>query len=525
MATYSKYTGLPWQADSISLIIGTAGTASFEFTNNSVLENLPDNSDAYLIPKYLRDMFLSTWDSIAFKPTYASGSNEEYIGIDSGLADNLTEKPNRDLTVNKIFLGKKSYTGTYSYSESADIMTSGLLSSDIDIFFYNTRLDNAYQNNTRIVILAGTDSAIYNSAPYIQTQLATTPSGSQSLSLDFFNRSGDIILLSQGIDSFGNNISSGGKIYINNIVFPSIGTSSNFQSIKGVDSKNLIQRNGELVWEAIAFPQTDYIGVTGSRLSINGNNIDLNSHSLEFTDSRMSSIKIGDVSYGSTFDRMSMADVIRKILYPYLPPICTISLANYSEYVEVGTYNNITLNYSITKRSEDTLPTRLINMIPNIYPGIANPTQYTISGTAKGVMIEPVGATTSNFTIKVNDGISTNSASTSVTGIYPYFYGFTSSSILTVSGLSSMTKVVEPKGDKTYDLVGSGNFFFAYDADYGPLTNIYNDLNINILGSFSNSTKILSSPTGLWSSKKYLVYKWENVSQIGPPSENFDFKY
>jgi hypothetical protein len=58
MATYSKYTGLPWQADSSALIIGTAGTASFEFTNNSVLDNLPDNSDAYLIPKYLRDMFL-----------------------------------------------------------------------------------------------------------------------------------------------------------------------------------------------------------------------------------------------------------------------------------------------------------------------------------------------------------------------------------------------------------------------------------------------------------------------------------
>jgi hypothetical protein len=88
-----------------------------------------------------------------------------------------------------------------------------------------------------------------------------------------------------------------------------------------------------------------------------------------------------------------------------------------------------------------------------------------------------------------------------------------------------MTKVVEPKGDKTFDLVGSGNFFFAYDADYGPLTSIFDNNAINIFSTFSSTTKILSSPTGLWTSKEYLVYKWSNVEQIGPPSENFDFEY
>jgi len=527
MATYTKYTGLPWQADSYTLIIATAGTASFEFTNNSVLDNLTDNTDSYLIPKYLRDMFLSTWDSTVFKTTSASGSNKEYIGIDSGLADDPTQKANRDLTVNKIFLGKKSYSGTYSYSESNDIMTSELLSSDIDIFFYNTKQDNnTYQYNTRIVILAGTDETIYTRAPYIQSQLVTTPGGSHSLAFDVVNNtSGDIILLSQGIDPFGNNISNGGKISINNIVFPSIGTSSNLESEKGLNKNNLINRNGELSWEKIIFPQTNYIGVTGSSLSINGNAINSNSYSLEFTDDRKSPIEIGNISIGSTFDRMSIADVLRNILYPYLPPTCTIALANSTGYVEVGTYPNISLNYSITKRTKSTLPTRFINMIPGTYPKITNSGQHTVYGTVRGLMVEPVAATTSVFTIKVSDGTSGNYATSSVSGIYPYFYGFTSSSTLTVAALSSMTKIVEPKGDKTYDLSGSGNFFFAYDADYGPLDSIYNHLDTNIFSTFSSTTKIISSPTGLWSSKEYLVYKWENVSQIGPPSENFDFKY
>ena len=525
MAVYNKYLGLPWESESSTLIISTASSTSFQFTNNSVLENLKDNVDGYIIPKYLRNMFISTWDSTVFKITTASGSNIEYIGIDSGIGDDLLEKPNRDLVGNKIFLGKKSYSGTFSYSESHDIMTSDLLLSDIDLFFYNTRPDDILQYNTRVVLLAGTNQLIYNVAPYIQSQVTLTSGGSYSLSLDLVNNSGDIILQSQGMDLFGNNLSNGGNVIINDIIFPTIGTSSLIETQLGLDKMNLIYRDGELTWDKISFPQVDYIGVTGSRLSINGSTINANSHSLEFTDERPCTIKIGDVSIGSTFDRMSIADVLRKIIYPYLPPSCTISLANSTGYVEIGTYPNISINYSITKKTENTLPTRLVNMIPGTYPGITTAGENTIFGVSRGVMIQPITATTSIFSVVVSDGISTNTATTSVSGIYPYFYGFTSSNDLTTLALSSMTKLVEPKGDKTYDLTGSGNFFIAYDADYGPLTSILDDLSIDIIGTFSSSVKILSSPTGLWSSKEYLVYKWENVSQIGPPSENFQFKY
>lgn len=525
MAIYTKYTGSPWQSDSSTLIIGTAigtGTQSFEFTNNSILENLKDNDEAYILPKYLRDMFISTWDSTVFKTTTTSGSSKEYIGIDSGLGDNLLEKPNRDLEINKIFLGKRSYSGTYSYDESYDIMTSNLLSSDVDIFLYNTRSDNNItQQSTRMIILAGSDETKHPNSPYIQSQVTTIPGGSQSLTLDILNRSGDISILSQGIDYFGNNISSGGKILINNIVFPSIGTSSQIP----IDNNNLIYRDGEFAWEKIEFPPTDHIGITGSLVNIFGSPVVSNSHSLEFNDSRPSPINLGDLSIGETFNNMSMADVLRKIIYPYLPPICTISLANNSGYVEVGTYPNINVNYSITKRTNNTLPTKLINMIPGTYPKIVSSGQTTVSGVARGVMIEPVTATTSTFTIKVNDGTASNSASVQVSGIYPYFYGFTSSNTLTVAVLSSMTKIVEYKGNKTYDLTGSGNFFFAYDSAYGPLTLIKDDLENNIFASFSVSTKMLSSPTGLWTSKEYLVYKWSDVAQIGPPSKNFDFEY
>ncbi len=523
MVIYDKYTGFPWQSTSSDLVVGTTNS-TFEFTNNVVLENLKENEEYYITPKYVRDAVLSLWDSTVFKPTYASGSNIEYIGIDSGLADDLSQKPNRDLEVNKILIGKRSYSGTHSYSTSHDIMTEKLISSDIDLFFHNTRDDvTVNQKSTRVVFLAGTDPGLFSSAPYMQAQVVTTLGGYHSLSFDFVNNNGNIKIYSLGIDNFGNNLNTGGTVSINNIVFPTIATSSsstgNILVTKGITGSSVLE------WENIKFPQTDHIGITGSKLNIFGSPVNLNSHSLEFTDSRPVPISMGDIGLGTTFNNMSIADVLRKIVYPYLAPTCTINLMNSSRYVEVGSYPNIQLAYSITKRTSPTLPTKLTNMIPSTYPAIKTLGQTTVNGVARGVVITPLTATTSTFTIKVNDGTGSNTASTSIEGIYPYFYGFTASNTLTVAALQSMNKIVEPKADKTLDITGEGNFFFAYDSDYGPLTSILNPENIEILGTFSATSKILSSPTGLWTSKEYRVYKWSNVSQIGPPSENFDFKY
>ncbi len=525
MAIYDKYTGQPWQSTSSPLIAATdSGTYSFAFTNNSLLEDLKDNEEAYIVPKYLRDMIISTWDSIPFKETTASGSSISYIGIDSGQADDLNVKPNRDLEVNKILIGKRSFTGTQSYTASADIMTSSLIQTDIDLYFYNTKPDIASQQRTRVRMLAGTNPNLHSFSPYLQSQIVTVPGGTQSSTMDIIAPIGDIHILSRGKDIFGNDTQDGGTVSMNGITFPTFGSSSNVSG--GLDKKNLIYRDGELFWEKIEFPQTDHIGITGSNLNIYGDPVSLNGMPLEFTDTRYVTSAIGDIQIGSTFDSMSISDVIRKIVYPYLPPMCALSLSpGQNQYLEVGTYPNISLSYTITKRSESTKPTKLINMIPSTYPAITAPGQIVISGTARGVVITPLMATSSLFTIKASDGQGSTIATASVSGIYPYFYGFTSSNTLGVAALSSMNKAVEPKGDKVYDVTGSGNLFFAYDYDYGPLSQILDPQNNNIIGSFSASVKILSSPTGLWASKQYRIYQLNGVPQIGPPSENYELIY
>lgn len=527
MATYSKYTGNPWQSTSSTLILATSsdGAYPYMFTINGDYEDLADNTSSYIIPKYLRDSILSTWDSIAFKETTASGSNVSYIGIDSGEADNLAEKPNRDLDVNKILIGKRSYSGTQSYTMSHDLMTADLINSDADIYFYNTRKDSSSQQSTRIGILAGAEPELHEFAPYVQTQVVTSPGGTNSGSLDIVANNGNIYVVSKAQDVFGSEMSYGATVSVNGIVFPSIGTSSAYESSSRTDNKDLVWRNGELAWEKIEFPMVSAIGITGSSFDIYGKT-SVNSQPIEFTDDRFVPSKIGDIDLGSTFRSMSVADVIRKLVYEYLAPSCTLSLsAGQPSYLEVGTFPSILLDYTLTKMTNPTKPTRLVNMIPSTLAPITAAGQISVSGQARGVVIAPLMATVSTFTIKASDGDKSNSASVSVAGIYPYFYGFTSSTVLNIAALSGMLKSVEAKGDKSYDITGSGNFFFAYDADYGPLSQILDPSNANIISSFSSSIRTLSSPTGLWASKQYRVYQLNGMAQVGPPSENYEFKY
>ena len=75
------------------------------------------------------------------------------------------------------------------------------------------------------------------------------------------------------------------------------------------------------------------------------------------------------------------------------------------------------------------------------------------------------------FTITVNDGKgesnSVQQAKEYIEGIYPYFYGFSTLSVLNNAELYKLTKSVEYKSDKKIDISGSGYYYFIYDATYG----------------------------------------------------------
>jgi len=152
--------------------IPTPGQDATSYANiNDVLSLLPDNTSQLIAPKDIRDAVFSNWENSVIR--YAAVSGTDYIGISRD-----------DVKNTKIFLGKKQLSGS-------NIMSSTLLSSNTDIFFYNTKSDTGSQN-FKMQLLAGTNSSLYQYAPYIEVQGVASPSSlnlnighSQALGGDF----------------------------------------------------------------------------------------------------------------------------------------------------------------------------------------------------------------------------------------------------------------------------------------------------------------------------------------------------
>ena len=513
MATYSINTGTSTETMTYNIIGATAIDLS------PVLDILKDNSNKEINPKDIRDAVLTSFSNSAFKQTLASQSTISYIGVDTVNPNYL----NKDVK-KKVYFGKRAFSQLNSYSYTDDIMTSSLLNSDTDIFLYNTKKDTVSNNRTKIAILAGTNSSLYTNSPYLQSQIITVGTYS-SLSLDIVNPT-----LTGATYTVINFNSDYGTVSFNNIAFPSL--QSSYGLIPGLtaagNDRVLKWNNGILGWDDILLPDTSYIGVTGSAINIYGSPVNVNGYPLEFTDSRQCTVAIGDIQLGETFNSVSIVEMLRRMVYDYLPPTCSLSvLPPYSSgYVEVGSTPLIKLGYTINKKSLPTQTSIFSYMIPSSYPPITTNGQVSVSGTVNGVVITPITSATTSFTITVNDGTQSNSSSATVTGIYPYFYGFSSLTTMTTAGLAALTKLVEPQGTKNIDVIGNGNLYFIYDSNYPLLSAIYNEFGNTISGSFSSPTILtLSSPTGLWASKQFRVYQYNGVPQIGPPSINYQFKY
>lgn len=491
--------------------------------DTDLLFPLLDNEEKLINPIALRNAFLSLWTSVPFKET----KTNTILGIKSYIGVDTLDSTDNDLK-RTIFIGKRSFSGTYSYDNSHDIMTFGgltnstLLDSNVDIFLYNTKSDVVSNTITRISILSGKKSSLYSTAPFIQSERVSGVT--ESVSIDFVAKSGNL--------SIGNILDisnpATGSFNLNGILLPNSEVNKNGDgtySNAAVDSNTWFWRDGKVVWDELTLPELNEIGATGSNFNIIGSPVNVNGYSLELNDDRYMPTSIGGLPMGNSFNNISISEVLRGMLYTYLGPLCTISVDQ--QYYEVGTYPVPTLTYTITKRTNSTLPTGLTNMIPGVYPQITTPGQTTITGVSTGIVISPISTSPTTFTITVSDGdtqpTSSTSSSVSVQGIYPYFYGFSDIDIIDNNTLNSLTKMVEYKSDKIIDISGSGNYYFVYDSSYGLLTNILDDYGFNHISEFSYSLRTLSKFP--WATKEFLVYQWNNVGQIGPPSINYQFKY
>jgi len=516
-----------------SVNIGTnKETTSYPLPDNLVYLTglLKDNETKFISEESIRTVVLSLGSSFPFKVTSAlSSPTASYLGFDSLNTDfrdlyTVTTGASSSWIKPKIYLGKRSYSGTYSYNLSHDIMGNHLInsttqslltssySSDVDIFLFNTKGDSIDNRVTKLRILSGLNISRFPNSPYIQSQIVES-GAVDTLSLDFVNLSGSV-----------NVRSDIGTVSLNGIGLPDMTTLSASAS----NNKVLLWEDGYLNWGDITYVAQNYIGVTGSETEMFGNPLLINGYTLELNDSRYVPLTFNDVSGGTTFSNSPISEVLKRLVYPYLSPSCSIKiLPPYDNgYVEVGTYPNPIVEYTINKKSLTTNSAVLTNMIPGNYPSISGFVHQSITTTSNGIVISPITATSTEFKIQVGDGSQTASATTNMSGIYPYFYGFSSLTYsMTNIELGNLTKSVESKSNKTIDLTGVGNYYFIYDFDYGTISNIYDNVGNIVSASFSHTSQVFSSPTGLWSGKKFYVYKWLSVPQIGPPSVNYEFEY
>ena len=460
-----------------SINVGTPTEALRKQDINSVLLDLPDNTQKLISPKDVRDAFLSAWATSAFKQTIGQASIE-YLGIDSGNPDN------RDIK-EKIFIGKRSYTGL-------DIMNNSLLGdSNNDIYIYNTKPDSATQS-TKIVILAGTNSSLHVNAPYIQS---SSVNSSTALDLNLVNPS----LFSGPINIYSNT----GRVAINGITFPTVAETSASASNGKILKYYGSYPNGVLKW---ADPSVSIasIGTPGSPTNIYGSPSNVNGHSLEFVDNTIVPLSVGGIQQGSSFSAGSyqgqnwpLSEVIRKLLYPYVPPTLSCSVTNTQNsvnYFSTGLtyssgYPGALFRYSITRYSSDISS---YNISGTTYSGLSfsgNVGSQLVATFSSAIYSNTAGTQSYVLNVRDNNVLMTfsYSATASAVFVHPSFYSFNSTYIdffggipSTVSAqvgalMNSSTRLAFPyiasnsifhRQDISLNYIGSGYIYFVIPSSY-----------------------------------------------------------
>ena len=512
-----------------------------------VLSGLSNNTSKEISPRDVRNAFLSSWSNSIFKITTPdSFAGHPYIGID-------TNNPAGKDFKSKILLGKRS-------SGSLDIMNSTLLSNDTDIFFYNTKIDtDPNVDSTKLSILAGSTPGNHIMAPYIES----VKTGSV-INLNISNPNGDI------------NVNSlTGRISVNNVNFPTL--SENTSDI--ADGKVLryvgTYPNGKFEWVVPAVTETN-IGSPGGTTNITGSPVKLNGHNLEFVEDTLVPKTIGGVNIGDDFESGSfggddwpMTEVIRKLLYPYVPAEFNISVNNFTlgvdsgVYVEVGVPSTIEISYDVTIFSYDVnYEIDYLGVIPvsGIETGSNNVASIaTNAGGPPYFSNNPGSNITNNFPHTVNESTIGNvdfkltvteigsgnppyDKTASIQFVDPIYYGISNvdidDPIEFTTFVSTADKLIKPYDSDNYYEVnydGTGYLYFAYPNNSEFLTDLSEikdhngfvlhdiDLDSLALSSFDSSSLVRDTPGSPYQ-LNYTVYKTKLPTTLDGPS-TFKFKF
>jgi hypothetical protein len=497
MLTYSINTGTTTESKNLATV-------------NDILSQIPDNTTHLIKPSDIRDAIFTAWNSAGvFKPTTIPTSDIEYIGIDSTLGgDSLKEK---------ILLGKRQFGGD-------DILTDNILNSDSDILFYNTKSDSSDQSFTRLSILAGTNSSLYESAPYIES---TTVGGGTDLSL--VDTNGNINLIA------GTAGDSDKYVTINDIFYP-----SRYQNSLASNGQVLEYYNGQMIWSNSGSTNIDTFSSSGT-FSIYGSPILLNGSPTTYTNATPTSATVGGIASGTTFSNVALVDMFTALLYPYVAPSVSITLTavsspsvvnNSTSYViaEYNSISSLTYNYNITKKSKNLTyiysPTSADSWKGGTPPLLLGPTR--LSGSSIMGTASYSGLASYSYSLSVTDGSATSSTTAQLKYVYPYFYGVSSTPLTSFNPINTLglTKIIQEVGTTSVLLSGSNvKIYFMYPSSYADLSSIKDtSTGYDYISSFTKTTITVGSSGPLWT-QSYKLYTYTAGGGYTTVSSTFTFKH
>lgn len=232
-----------------------------------------------------------------------------------------------------------------------------------------------------------------------------------------------------------------------------------------------------------------------------------------------------------------LKDVLEWLLYPYIP--ATISIAGCA-YFEIGTSNNVTISGGLTVNDETDARSGHLDQTYPVSAEILAWPSGTMTYTTTVSFIPLQGGTAFNTATYVaydsvgNNGtpIVINSGSCSLSGIYPYFHGFSANDYRTggTALYSGLTKIVQGYESVTSIELNSSTLYYsyiAYPASYGYLTSIKDQNEFEWIQSYTVYVANVSS-TGLvndWTDVSYNIYRSNNPFTTAGRDWTFTFEH
>jgi hypothetical protein len=218
-----------------------------------------------------------------------------------------------------------------------------------------------------------------------------------------------------------------------------------------------------------------------------------------------------------------LEEFIENFFFPFVP--ASVTLTSLTTYYETGSTPTITLSGIVTANDETIIGTGSVRR-----SGIE---LYSFSSASSYSTSSVISASSTYQTVWSvgNDGSPANitSSARTTTFIYPYLYGTSSIAELTGSALytafMARKNYTTAQATKAVSMIGTNTYiYFAYPSTYSSLSSIKDPNNFEVLGSFSFSSSVAVTSSGLTNNwmENYKVYR---LTLLADPNGTFTFTH